>query len=428
MARGSVLALALGLGTVHIVLTPVPAAAAAAAVPACAAEAATDAGAEEMALRCARPVEVAAARSELTQTFVQPSGARQLVSAVTPQRVHRGDGTWTPVSTTLAKRADGRVAAQASTADIVFSGGGTTPLVTWKSGGSSFTLSWPTALPAPRLDGDSATYDEVLPGVALHVTATADGFRHALEVKSATAAANLARKAIKYDVGGTATRRTTATGAVEVVDAAGQVFATGGGASMWDSAKPPVNLAAARTASAEPAAGAAPDTEDLISTANRPGAAAVVHPAAVNLSATQLTVSPDLSMLSNPATVYPVYIDPPMNGLRERWAWANNDNFDTDVENRARVGRNPYDGALYRSFFNFNISGIHGTTILDAEIKMKLDHSYSCDNSWAWLYRTGAITVSSGGRMNWSTRPLPDHTISTWEGHANEAGGCGTIP
>ena len=396
---------------------------------ACAAEAATDAAAEQMALSCDERVEIAEARTELTQTFVEPSGARRLEAAVTPQRVHRSDGSWAPVSTTLTKRGDGSIAAAASTADIVFSSGGSGPLMTWRSAASTFTMSWPAPLPAPRLDGDSAVYDEVLPGVALHVTATVDGFRHALEVKSAAAAANPALKQINYNVGGTALRRTTESGGIEVVDSAGQVFVTGGGASMWDSAGPtPAPAKGIRAAaSAQDDAAGSDAAGDLISTAVRPGMAAATKPVGVELSAGQLTVVPDTAMLSDPTTVYPVFIDPPMNGQRERWAWSNNGNFDTDVENRARVGRNPYDGALYRSYFNFDISGIHDTTIIDAEIKMKLDHSYSCDNSWVWLYRTGGITVGSGGRMNWGTRSLPDHTISTWEGHANEAGGCGVI-
>ncbi|MBU2670462.1 LamG domain-containing protein [Actinoplanes bogorensis] len=392
-----------------------------AALAACGSEAPTETAAEALAQRCAEDVEVAGLRTELTRTFVAPTGERRFESAITPQRVRRANGSWDPISTTLVRRTDGSLGAEASTADIAFSAGGSGPLVTWRSNGSAFTLAWPSALPAPRLDGASATYDEVLPGVALHVTATADGFRHAIEVKTAEAAKNPLLKTIRYQLGGSATRRLGETGGLEVVDASGQVFASGGGGSMWDSSVP--GTAAAANAKSRLSAVA----EDLASDATRPGAAAVVKPAVVGVSGAELTVQADAAMLADPATTYPVFIDPPMNGLRERWAWANNGNFNTDVENRARVGRNPYDGTLYRSFFNFTISSLHDTTILDAEIKMKLDHSYSCDNSWVWLYRTGGITVSSGARMAWSTRPLPATTIGTWEGHANEAGGCSTI-
>ncbi|WP_412748236.1 LamG-like jellyroll fold domain-containing protein [Krasilnikovia sp. M28-CT-15] len=419
-----------------------------AAEAACAAEAGSEAAAESMAQRCDQSVEVVDARTELTRTFVEASGARKLEAAVTPQRVHRADGSWVPVSTMLTPHGDG-FAATASTADITFSGGGTAPLVTWRSGGSTFTLSWlgpeagatpgtgrpdPSGLPAPRLDKDSAVYDEVLPGVALYVTATADGFRHALEVKSAAAAANPALRSIRYAVGGTATRRTNADGVFEVVDAAGEVFATGGGAAMWDSTTPaaassvaPMSEAGRSRVTAMRAQAAADPDGDLQSTAARPGAAAVTHTAGVTVSDDRLTVVPDAAMLTSPATVFPVFIDPPMNGKRTKWAWANSGNFDTDVENRARVGRNPYDDVRYRSYFNFDIEKLNDSRILDAKITMVLDHSWSCDPTWVWLYRTGAITVDSGKRMNWSTRPLPGYTLGSRAANANEAGGCGTI-
>ena len=61
---------------------------------------------------------------------------------------------------------------------------------------------------------------------------------------------------------------------------------------------------------------------------------------------------------------------------------------------------------------------------------MVLDHSWSCDPTAVHLYRTNTdgITVSSGGRMNWSTRPLPSsYRLDSWSGNANEAGGCGKI-
>jgi hypothetical protein len=125
--------------------------------------------------------------------------------------------------------------------------------------------------------------------------------------------------------------------------------------------------------------------------------------------------------------VFPVFIDPPFNGKRSKWAWANKADRNWDVEDRAWVGRNPYDDVLYRSFFDFDVSDMRGATVLDAHVQIKLDHSHSCDDTWVWLYRTGNITVSSGQRMSWGTRALPGVQLDAWAGHANEAGGCGKI-
>ena len=88
--------------------------------------------------------------------------------------MHKADGSWTPVSTDLRHNPDGTLAPAAAVSDVTFANGGSGPFATWRSGGSTFTLGWPSALPAPRIEGDTAVYPEVLSGVDLHVTALAD--------------------------------------------------------------------------------------------------------------------------------------------------------------------------------------------------------------------------------------------------------------
>ncbi|MFD0631712.1 hypothetical protein ACFQ9X_08825 [Catenulispora yoronensis] len=68
------------------------------------------------------------------------------------------------------------------------SDGGTGALATQTQAGITFTVSWPGTLPKPALDGDTATYSEVLPGVDLKVTATTTGVRQQVVVKDRTAA------------------------------------------------------------------------------------------------------------------------------------------------------------------------------------------------------------------------------------------------
>ncbi|MFM9662815.1 hypothetical protein, partial [Streptomyces scabiei] len=63
--------------------------------------------------------------------------------------------------------------------------------VTMRRAGREFALTWPYGkLPAPSVDGDTATYAEVLPGVDLTVRAEADGFGHLIVVKTPEAAAD----------------------------------------------------------------------------------------------------------------------------------------------------------------------------------------------------------------------------------------------
>ncbi|MBB4738359.1 hypothetical protein BJY16_001818 [Actinoplanes octamycinicus] len=340
--------------------------------------------------------------------------------------MHRKDGSWAAISTTLKRTADGGLAPAAALSDVVISNGGDGPFVTWRSGGSVFTLAWPAKLPVPRVDGSTAVYDNVLPDVNLHVTALPDGFQHTLEVKNAAAAANPQLRQISYAMGGTATRTVSATGALTLTDAGGAPFATTAGASMWDSTRT-APVAAAPAAMARSLTATVSTISDA-SDATAAGPAAQASPLTVNTSGSTLKVTPDLNLLNGSSTVYPVYIDPVFNGQSTKWAYANSANKDWDVGNRALVGRNPYDGVLYRSFFQFDISALHavaGTKVLSAEVDMVLDHSWSCDATWVHLYRTGTVTVASGNRMSWSTRPLPSGVkIDAWAGHANEASGC----
>ena len=59
------------------------------------------------------------------------------------------------------------------------------------AGAHSLALALPLALPTPTVTGATATYPDVLPGVDLAATATAQGgFSEVLIVKNAAAAAN----------------------------------------------------------------------------------------------------------------------------------------------------------------------------------------------------------------------------------------------
>ncbi|MFI7024754.1 LamG-like jellyroll fold domain-containing protein [Micromonospora sp. NPDC049900] len=388
--------------------------------------AADEAAAAALAAECGVSVEALSERTEFEQVMVEPSGSQTLTVAAVPQRVRRSNGSWAAIDPTLSV-VDGAVVPAATLADVRFSAGGSGPLAVWQVGDSSFTLSWPLgALPAPRLMGATAVYDGVLSGVNLHVTALREGFSHAVEILTPAAAANPAVRQLRYELGGTVQVQGDADGGLRLVDPVGETVAVTHAATMWDSSMDPaiagevIPVRGADPVQAELATGAEPSV-----TSRRTGLAVEVDDGG-------LTVIADEAMLDDPTVTWPVFVDPPFNGLRSKWAYANNANKNWDVGNRAWVGRNSYDGVLYRSFFDFNISTLRHaqTTVLSAKVTMVLDHSWSCDPTAVHLYRTNTdgITVSSGGRMNWSTRPLPSsYRLGSWSGNANEAGGCGVI-
>ncbi|KAB1162168.1 LamG domain-containing protein [Micromonospora sp. AMSO12t] len=391
------------------------------------AEAPDEAAAARLAAACGRPVEALSERTEYAHVTVAPDGVRKLVAAVAPQRVRRADGSWAAIDPGLRQRGD-RLVPTATLADVSFSTGGAGPLVTWREAGSTFTLGWPLgSLPKPQVNGPTATYPSVLKGVNLHVTATAEGYTHVVEVLTPEAAAQPAIKALRYRTGGDMRIAQAADGAMRLVTAAGVTVATSAPARMWDSSHDP-----ARAGEVLPAQAAArlktPRGERA--TATEPAVTSRSAKVRVAASRAQFTVTPDAELMADPGLTYPIYIDPQFEKLRTKWAYStsNGENNDTTV---ARVGRQPYpeggNGERYRSYYDFNVSGLKGKQILGGTIRVTLDHSYSCDPTWVYAYRTNAITVASGGRMAWTTRPLPATYLDSWEGNANEAGGCGAI-
>ncbi|MEV8504597.1 LamG domain-containing protein [Actinoplanes sp. NPDC051475] len=380
------------------------------------------------ALRLARQsgdrVEVLAERSEYSQVFAEPSGHLTYEAGVVPERVRRADGSWADVDLSLTE-AGGVVRPRVSVADVRFSAGGSGPLATVAEGGKQLTLTWPGGpLPAPALAGDTATYPEVLPGVDLAVRATEDGFSHVLKVKTVQAAANPALRAITFETGGDADVRRNRDGSLAAV-AGNRLIASAPAPAMWDStasASPPAGLGVpsgkpARSAAAR-AAAASPEPSSVAAPADTARVAAVT----TEISGDgDLVLRPDPSLLGTGVT-YPVYIDPAWSKGKKRWAYATNNNSNNGDVSRARVGMDP-DGRIYRSYFEFPTAELKGKHVEWAYVQMKLDHSYSCDNTWTHMY--SANPISATPRTAWKS--FLKH-LSAAESHANEGDGCSDSP
>jgi hypothetical protein len=340
-----------------------------------------------IAVGCGTRVEATSLRTEQEQFFAEASGVMTLEATAVPVRVRRADGTWTPVDTRLTRLPDGTLAPSATTAAVRFSGGGSAPLVTVASDGRMWTMSWPAPLPVPVLDGDTATYPEVLPGVDLQVNATVDGFTHQLVVKTPEAAASDALREIRYQVGG-GLASMPADGTVLVTADDGTTLATAGGADMWD------------------ADGAS-------------------HSMVVRVEGDDLVVVPDPTDLTDPAVHFPLYLDPAFTAGATRWAYANNTNL-TNSDGKAWVGRDPVNLNIYRSFFDFNVAALRGTNVIAASLEAKLYHSWSCTSTPVYLYRTNKITATP--KATWSSMSLQKY-LDTRSAHAHKGtSACGNQP
>ena len=360
-------------------------------------EAPDEASALQLAYRYGRPIEVAGQRSESAQIFAQPNGTLRMRQSATPQRVRRGSG-WVPIDVTL-RREGLSVVPTATTLDMTFSGGGSGPMLTIKAGARTMSLSWFRSLPPPVLDGDTAIYQEVLPGVDLRLSASADSFTQVLVVKTREAARNAELRKLNFGLAanGVAVRQNPADGFISAVDPTGAVLFVSDSARMWDSPAP------AETTSGKPTtAPAVVPTGTGTPPWNPDPRHAETMP--VELTSNALTVTPSASMLTAPDTIFPLYIDPGWNGGKEIWTHVSRKSpgtsFWTDASSRKnmRVGQS-WDGASdddWRTLFRFTVpKAIRGSSIKHAWVMTNVYHSADCTPSPLQIWRTNYIANTS---------------------------------
>ncbi|MDR6974882.1 hypothetical protein J2X68_001560 [Streptomyces sp. 3330] len=349
---------------------------------------------------------------------------------------------------------------------------GFSELATVTSGGHEITLSWPGPLPEPTISGSSALYREVLDGVDLMLTAQAGGFSHVLVVHSAEAAADPALTRLSYGLSSPdlTFRLDPVTKIVTGTDRDGQEIAVSPTPYLWDSAgahavtegaDPEPTEGPAEPApsySEEPGApvgeeNATPedgqDTDAPTATEDSGAGAATADPAAfrqasstaltdaqvfalpglagpdpgthmalagTELSApgaasTALSIVPDADLLTDPDTVYPVFVDPTIYGKTKNWTTAykkypsssfyDGANYNSGTT-EARVGFESTTWGLSRSFFRLGWStSIKGAHVSSASIRLRETYSWSCSARETQLWLTSGIS----SKTTWNNQP-----------------------
>ncbi|MFJ6573658.1 LamG-like jellyroll fold domain-containing protein [Streptomyces sp. NPDC091292] len=384
-------------------------------------------------------VEVVGERSSDATVYANPDGSTMtLEESAVPVRVPVAGGGWQAPDATLVRQQDGTVAPKAAAVSMAFSGGGSRdPLVRIEDDGRSLGLGWPRALPEPELTGASALYRDVLDGVDLRITASAEGFRHVLVVKTPQAAAQPGLEQIEYSLQ-TAGLSVVGhdSGGYRAVDENGNWVFRAPRAQMWDSAgsgdtvPPAQGSSQARTSSSDSdeaadAGGGEPGIE--------PRAGDTVKAVATRVEADSLTVVPDAGMLAGTdAADFPLNIDPSVSwGEAERtllrsdgyesYGWGNgSDNLGQGVGKCASWG-GYYCGPGYvqRLYFEFSPAKLKGKHVLDATFRVTEPWAFQCDPRWVQLYRTGNISSST----TWGSRPthidlVGDRNVSAGRGSA----------
>ncbi|MBT2480366.1 FG-GAP-like repeat-containing protein [Streptomyces sp. ISL-94] len=412
------------------------------------ADAAAETKAKGEAKKSGKPVEIPSKRTETDDVWANPDGTLTANHALVPVRVYRG-GKLVDADTTLAKAADGRITPAATAVGLSFSGGGTGALVTMRKDGRDVSLTWPKALPAPKLEGNSATYANVLDGVDLRVVADVNGFSHQIVVKTRKAAENPALATLDFGLEGKGvTIRKEANGELRALDPAGKALFSAAKPQMWDSgAEKILPEATAGTTAATPAptpAGkaATPKTSSpqALSGAEvqTAPAAQAPHPAAppvpavdgistgskqadlgVDLKGSKLTLTPDRKLLTAAETTYPVVIDPVWrDDWKSAWtvaykhtAFANSANTNywnggtLSKEGRVGCAKDAANGGTVcaKTFFQVGMGSLWDKQILDStfRIQQKSAGSWSCQSGQLQIWDTGTISRST----TWNNQP-----------------------
>lgn len=187
------------------------------------------------ARKTGKPVSVAQDTTSTSAVDANPNGTFTLHATATPTRA-QVNGKWVAIDTRLHTNSDHSISPNATTDHVSFSGGGNQPMVTLTQGQSQIAITWPTVLPVPTLDGDTATYPNVLPGVDLRLSAEAANFDEALIIHDATAAANPALRTIRLGVTGTGLALgVDAQNGLTATDSRGQFALDMSTPMMWDS-------------------------------------------------------------------------------------------------------------------------------------------------------------------------------------------------
>ncbi|MEV5971649.1 VCBS repeat-containing protein [Streptomyces sp. NPDC051921] len=355
-----------------------------------------------------REVEVTGLRQERREVFANPDGSFTAHEYTEPVRTRRGT-SWVPVDDTLVQRADGGWAPKAATVDVEFSDGGQGPFARMNRVGREYALTWPGAsLPKPKVEGNTARYEEVLPGVDLTVRAGAEGFAHYLVVKTAEAAANPELDTIEL---GLSTKGLTVTesagGALKATDtAAGGTVFEAGRAKMWDSSSE--STPARMTITSEQQA-----TQEAELDQAEGGRQASVE---LDVTKDTITLTPDAGLLRGPDTVYPVVIDPiprttgttawtsVMSGMPSEQDWK--------YSGHAGMGKcpanyNPTECSgigVRRLLFSFPMGFYSGKQILSTSFSARVGAVYWADAKAepVDLYRIGGQNYTVTSSSNWS--------------------------
>jgi len=358
-----------------------------------------------------KAVEVPGATTSASTLTANPDGTLTSTQTVAPVRKYVA-GAWKDLDATLHANPDGSLSPAVTTSLLTLSGGGSGPLAQMSTGGRDLAISAPVSLPTPTLEGSSALYTNVLSGVDLQVSVTAQGgFSETLVVHDAQAATNPVLKTLIMPV-------RASHGVSLASDAAGNITAHGPGGQPMFTAPAPImwdSTPSTATSVADPTTGQRVDArsgDPIDSSAQSPGENAKTASLAAKATSSAVTLTPSVSLMSSSGTVFPVYIDPtwnphPAGSKTNSWTEVNSAFPSTSywkTSSWLQAGYNGWEAPYFvtRSLFNVSVSSaMYGATVLSSKMTIPDEWSPSCTAKPIELWKTGKIDSST----DWSNQP-----------------------
>lgn len=403
-----------------------------------------------------RPVEVLAERTEFGSVFVLPDGTMASGTGAGPVWVRQGDGDgtheddWTPVDLTLTTSQDGTVRPAAHSGDLVLAGesvpdpaNGIVALarLTDPATGVTTSIDWSGELPAPELSGRRATYRDVEPGVDLVIEATGTGFQEFVVLEERPEPGEVVSIPLGVSAEG-AQIQAQEDGSLGIVGG-DEVIAQAPTPMMWDAESDQGRafpITEARPAEDEDAPGlspmpawvlrpdhgesvadadsaaradatldAQPVTEPVGDTSIDPLAEAVEVERSVSQptgDTAEVTLVPQEEFLQDPATVYPVVVDPDINlnmGFDTYVLKGYSNNRSEETELRAGT----YNGGtnIARSYVHFPMGQFAGRTVRAARLELFNYYSWSCQaRNWqVWNVFPASSASTWDNQPGWAT-------------------------
>ncbi|QDP94996.1 DNRLRE domain-containing protein [Microlunatus elymi] len=374
-----------------------------------------------------------AQRSETSRTWANPDGTFSSEMAGGPVRFQDESATktdgWRDIDVTLRKNADGTVSPAAAPNKVVLAGSGdaAAKLITTVDDGNKVVLGAGIdgTLPEPILDGPTATYRDVLPGVDVKVEVRPTGFETFWVAKDRAGLDRLLAKQPGGDQG-LSTDLTTGKdvsavprtdGSVALIDGQDKAVAKIAPATVWDAAS--TDQSSAAPTQVEPA--------ELTLTDGDGNTVPVKQDASGDLG---LSMVPDQDWLNDPARVFPITIDPTYVAasakpiydgfVEETWT---GDHSSDDKLKFGDNGGNP--GLKARTYLAFSTTALQGKTITSGSLDLYGTYTRTCAARGWSAFDAGVPTTAT----RWTNQPTIGAKYATSTQAKGYQSGCpnGTV-